>query len=68
LGIFGILCAITSIPAIILGHLALREIDAQPTKYSGRAQVMVGLILGWVFLCLSSVIIVVSVISGLAQA
>jgi TIR domain/Domain of unknown function (DUF4190)/Tetratricopeptide repeat len=60
-GIFGILLGITSILAVIFGRQALREIDAQPARYSGRARVKVGLILGWVFLLLYGFIVVLMV-------
>ena len=60
-GIFGILFGITSILAVIFGRQALREIDAQPARYSGRARVKVGLILGWVFLLLYGLIVLLMV-------
>jgi len=49
LGILGFLtCGITGIVAAIMGGRTLREIDAQPGRYSGRTQVNLGRIMGWI--------------------
>jgi hypothetical protein len=58
--VFGILIllAITSIPAVIIGNRVLREIDAQPARYSGRARVKVGRILGWCVIALCGLLVV----------
>jgi hypothetical protein len=62
-GICAILFGITSILAVVFGRQALRDIDAQPARYSGRARVVVGLILGWVFLCLYGFILLAGAIN-----
>ncbi|AXA85432.1 hypothetical protein DCD74_03080 [Lysobacter oculi] len=36
-----------SIIAIITGHLARRDIRAQPERYEGDAMAVIGLVLGW---------------------
>lgn len=36
-----------SIIAIITGHLARRDIRAQPDRYEGDAMAVIGLVLGW---------------------
>jgi hypothetical protein len=43
-----ITCGITGIFAIVMGKQALQKIDAQPGRYSGRRQVKLGRILGWI--------------------
>lgn len=48
LGIFGFfLCGITSIPAIICGHLALSQIRHSPNLMAGKGMAVVGLCLGY---------------------
>jgi len=39
---------IVGVAAIVLGHRVLKTIDTQPTEYSGRRRVKLGVILGWV--------------------
>ena len=50
LGIVGITsCSIlTGIPALILGYKARGEIDAAPTRYTGRGMAVAGIITGWI--------------------
>jgi hypothetical protein len=67
LGIFGILYGITAIPAVIFGNRVLRQIDMQPARYSGRARVKVGVILGWVFIGLWGFLYVGSAIGAIAE-
>lgn len=59
LGILGLfVCGITGIIAGIMGGRVLREIDAQPGRYSGRSQVNLGRLLGWVGVGLWGLILV----------
>jgi hypothetical protein len=47
LGILGIfLCGLTSIPGVVLGHLALTE--TKDGRKTGRGQAVWGVILSWV--------------------
>jgi outer membrane protein assembly factor BamD (BamD/ComL family) len=64
LGIFGFFYGITAIFAVIFGNRVLRKIDAQPARYSGRARVKVGLILGWVFIGLWVILLIVLIAQG----
>lgn len=45
-GIAGFLILIGSIPAIVLGIMALNEINDEPDKYEGRFMAIVGIVLG----------------------
>ena len=64
LGILSIPCCglFTGIPAIILGRGALREIDAEPGRYSGRGLANAGYICGIVGTVLSVIGIIVNII------
>jgi hypothetical protein len=53
-----VICPFTGIFAITTGNRALREIDAQPTAYTNRQQVVVGRILGIVGLAVYGTLIV----------
>lgn len=59
LGILSLVCCglFTAIPAIILGHLAKKEIDATPGQ-SGRGMAQAGFILGIIGVVLSIVVLV----------
>ena len=41
-----------SLPAVILGHQALRQIDQNPERYSGREIAMIALVVGYLNLAL----------------
>lgn len=57
LGILSVFCFVTSLPAVICGHLALSEI--RRTGSSGRGQAITGLVLGYVFLVILIIALVV---------
>jgi hypothetical protein len=63
LGILSVVCCSPlGIAALVMGNTALREIDAQPGRYSNRQLVQIGRILGIVgivFLALSLLWLVV---------
>lgn len=54
---------ITSILALVFGYIARREIDRDPAKLSGRGMATAGIILGWIWMGLLVVVIVVVVVS-----
>lgn len=58
LGIAGIFIGIGSIPAIILGSIALKEIRANPDKYNGGTLAKIGIALGVVKLILLILVLV----------
>jgi hypothetical protein len=45
LGILGLWVVITGIPGIICGHIALRTINSDPTRYKGTGIAITGLVL-----------------------
>lgn len=57
--VMGLVFLLTSILAVVLGHLCLSTIKRQPRKWSGRGMGMAGLILGYVSLGATAVIGVV---------
>ncbi|MGO1974049.1 MAG: DUF4190 domain-containing protein, partial [Propionibacteriaceae bacterium] len=68
LGILGwFTCGLTGIPAIILGLKARREIDADPSSYTGRGQATAGLVLGIIGVCLIVVYVFLFVVGMLAD-
>jgi hypothetical protein len=56
LAVLGWIVGIGSIPAIIIGNKALREIKAQPDKYSGEETIKIAVTLSWVKVALVSII------------
>ena len=54
--VMGLVFLLTSILAVVLGHLCLSTIKRQPRKWSGRGMGMAGLILGYVSLGATAVI------------
>jgi len=68
LGIVGLVCCglVTAIPAIILGHMGKKEIDASGGAQSGRGMAQAGFIMGIIGTVLSIVgaIIYVAVIAA----
>ena len=68
LGIMGWFCGVTGIPAIILGLKARREIDADPSQYTGRGQATAGLVLGIITTIGLVFWILIMIISVLAEA
>lgn len=70
-GIAGlILCVIAGIPAIILGNMAVAEIDASGGHQDGRGMAVAGRVLGWVgvgLMIIALVVILIVVIAGAAS-
>lgn len=63
-GIIGICTILSAIPAIICGHLALKQIDESGGTVGGRGLGIAGLILGYSGLVLNIVGIIILVASG----
>ena len=59
LGICGValMPLILSIPALVLGYQARREIDASGGAWGGRGQAIAGIVLGWIGLVLGIAIV-----------
>ena len=59
LGICGILLCplVLSVPALVLGYQARREIDQAPGASGGRGMAVAGIVLGWIGLVLGLLII-----------
>ena len=70
-GIAGlILCVIGAIPAIILGNMAVAEIDASGGHQDGRGMAVAGRVLGWVgvgLMIIALLVILIVVIAGAAS-
>jgi len=47
-----------SLPAVILGHQALRQIDGDPGRYSGREIAIISLVIGYLNLVLTGLAVV----------
>ncbi|OGR30304.1 MAG: hypothetical protein A2X83_06075 [Desulfuromonadales bacterium GWD2_54_10] len=58
---FGIL---TGVPAVISGHMALKQIKESPTILAGKGIVYTGLVLGYLAIALSSLFIILFLYSG----
>jgi hypothetical protein len=59
----GIFCAITQIPAIILGHLSLAEIKKNP-NLKGRSMAITALVIGYLWLFIVIVCVAISVFTA----
>jgi hypothetical protein len=46
-------CAILGIPAVICGHMALKQMNEAPLPMSGRGMAITGLILGYLWIALT---------------
>lgn len=55
-GVIGSVFSITSIPAVICGHIALHNIKSDPTKYGGKGMAIAGLILGYIAIVLGLIL------------
>lgn len=55
-GIIGSVFSITSIPAVICGHMALHNIRIDPTKYGGKGMAIAGIILGYIAIVLGLIL------------
>jgi hypothetical protein len=65
-GLGGLLCGITMIPAIILGHLALSEIKRNPAL-KGRGMAITALIIGYLWLLIVVACVGISVLIALGK-
>ena len=52
LGILGFFTCLTSIPAVICGHIALNNTKRSPEQYGGSGQAVAGLVMGYVVIAL----------------
>ena len=57
--VMGLIFLLTSVLAVVLGHLSLSTIKKQPGRWSGRGMGMTGMILGYVSLGATAIIGVV---------
>ena len=55
-GIVGSIFSITSIPAVICGHVALVQIKNNPVNYGGKGMAIAGLVLGYIAIVLGIVL------------
>lgn len=67
LGIVSFVCAgpFTSIPAVICGHIAIKQFRNSPTPQSGQGMAKAGLILGYINLALFLLFVVVFLVFAL---
>lgn len=56
---------IGSILALVFGYVARREIDRDPANVSGRGMATAGIVLGWIWMGVLVVVIVVAVVISL---
>lgn len=66
LGVLGLtlLFGIGSVPAIIIGHLALGQIHREAGRLTGRGQALAGVITGYIGMALSLILLVYVIISS----
>jgi len=50
LAIASLFVCVTAIPAVIVGHMAVAQINREPERYEGKPVAIVGLVLGYLFL------------------
>ena len=69
LGIAGIVvCFVGSILALVFGYKGRREIDASEGTQTGRGMATAGIVLGWVWVGVLGLTIVVIIIAALASS
>jgi uncharacterized protein DUF4190 len=56
-GLFFWCCAIPGIVAIVLGHLALEQIDDSGGVKRGRGMAVAGIVLGWVGIAITGLLV-----------
>lgn len=56
------LCFLTGIPAVILGHLALREIRRSGGRVAGDGMAIVGLVIGYLSIAVSILMLVLFIV------
>ena len=69
MGICGlVICPlILSIPAIVFGAIAMRDIDRNPERLDGKGMAIAGLVTGIVGTTLSVILIIVAIAIGIAE-
>lgn len=67
LSIFGCGCWLTSIPAVICGHIALNRIDAAEGRLAGRPLALAGLVIGYLMLALSAISVIFSLLGAILR-
>jgi hypothetical protein len=67
LGVPGLCCCLTGIPAVICGHIALNQINQSGGVQEGRGFAIAGLILGYLGIAFTVLQLLVSMVSELAQ-
>jgi hypothetical protein len=66
-GLLGVVtCPFVGIAGLVLGSKARREIDSDPQRYTGRGMATAGFVLGIVGTVLTALLVVASVVLGLA--
>lgn len=50
LAVASLFVCVSAIPAVIVGHMALAQINREPERYEGKSVAIVGLVLGYLFL------------------
>ena len=53
IGAFVLVCGLVSIPAVIFGNKAIKEIDQSQGTQSGKGMAQAGQILGWIGIAIS---------------
>lgn len=66
-GILALCTGFTAIGGIIFGHLALNEINRSGGMVQGRGMALTGLIIGYAFVGIFVIAIIVGIISGLTS-
>jgi hypothetical protein len=44
----GVLCGVSAIAGVVMGHIARRQIKREPGRYDGAGMALAGLIVGWI--------------------
>jgi hypothetical protein len=60
-------CALLGIPAVICGHMALKQMNESPVPMSGRGMALTGLILGYLWIGLTLLAIFAVVIGAISS-
>lgn len=68
IGAFVLVCGLVSIPAVIFGNKAIKEIDQSQGTQSGKGMAQAGQILGWIGIAISVIGIIGFVILVAASA
>jgi hypothetical protein len=68
LGIVGPVLCVGWILALVFGYIAKNQIDASGGRQQGRGMAIAGIVLGWVWLGLTALYIVVVIIAAAADS